>query len=768
MLTDRAWKLKYTPDDGDLVEVFYIPALHDAARYDRLTGYFDAGALALAARGVEGLVRNDGRMRLVVGCTLAPAEIDAINRGEALRDRVERRLVELPLAPPDAQAADALELLAWMIGRGHLDVKVAVPCDADGRPVNDTAIFHEKSGVIEDRAGYKIAWTGSLNETSAGWKRNWESINVYRSWGPEPERVASEERNFARLWANRSPRVVVLDVPDAARQDLLRFLPPDLPARLKAKTPAPAPPDTVGGLDPPDPPPLSPADRRRLVWTFIQRAPSLPAGGAQVGEATAAIAPWPHQFRAFERLYAAWPPKLLIADEVGLGKTIQAGLLLRQAWLAGRAKRILILAPKAVLRQWQVELREKFNLNWPIYDGRKLSRYPARALRGHHEREVDPRRWHEEPVVIASSHLMRRKDRAGVLLADAEPWDLIVLDEAHHARRRAAGSPQEGGPNALLKLMRDLKTRTQGLVLLTATPMQVHPIEVWDLLDLLGLPREWTGAAFLDFFKLVNQPNPSAEALDRMARLFQAIERDHGAVSRDAVQDLTGLSRLKAGTVLRALRDEASIPRRRLETAERRAAIAVMRAHTPIRHLISRHTRELLRRYAEAGMLSSPIADRQVEDRFVELSEAERDLYEAVDEYISETYKRAAGLERSAVGFVMTVYRRRLASSFAALRATFERRRDATLHETVDSTVAVDEDAPDDEALDEIPDDDELRVLESQALAFEEQSEIDRLLERISALPPDSKLARLTEALDDLTRGGYRQVMVFTQSLLSH
>ena len=406
MLTDLDWKLKYTPDDGDLVEVFYIPALHDAARYDRLTGYFDAGALALAARGVEGLVRNDGRMRLVVGCTLAPAEIDAINRGEALRDHVSRRLVELPLAPPDAQAADALELLAWMIGRGHLDVKVAVPCDADGRPVNDTAIFHEKSGVIEDRAGYKIAWTGSLNETSAGWKRNWESINVYRSWGPEPERVASEERNFARLWANRSPRVVVLDVPDAARQDLLRFLPPDLPARLKAKTPPPAPPDTVGGLDPPDPPPLSPADRRRLVWTFIQRAPSLPAGGAQVGEATAAIAPWPHQFRAFERLYAAWPPKLLIADEVGLGKTIQASLLLRQAWLAGRAKRILILAPKAVLRQWQVELREKFNLNWPIYDGRKLSRYPARALRGHHE----PTREGRASLAAGRSRTVRRTE----------------------------------------------------------------------------------------------------------------------------------------------------------------------------------------------------------------------------------------------------------------------------------------------------------------------------------------------------------------------
>ena len=102
---------------------------------------------------------------------------------------VAPHLVQLPLAPPDAAAAEAPELLAWMIGRGHLDVKVAVPCDAAGRPVNDTAIFHEKSVFIKDRAGDKIAWTGSLNETAAGWRPNWESINVYRSWGPEPERV---------------------------------------------------------------------------------------------------------------------------------------------------------------------------------------------------------------------------------------------------------------------------------------------------------------------------------------------------------------------------------------------------------------------------------------------------------------------------------------------------------------------------------------------------------------------------------------------------
>ena len=185
---------------------------------------------------------------------------------------------------------------------------------------------------------------------------------------------------------------------------------------------------------------------------------------------------------------------------------------------------------------------------------------------------------------------MRRRDRAAALLEEADPWDLVVLDEAHHARRRAAGSPQEGGPNALLRLMQGLKDRTEGLVLLTATPMQVHPIEVWDLLNLLGLPPEWTGKAFLDFFDDVEQPNPSVEAFNRMAGLFRAAERAYGDVDTEEVQHLVALSRLKVHRILRALRDNASIPRRQLETAERRAAIQIMRSSTPLRRLVSRHT----------------------------------------------------------------------------------------------------------------------------------------------------------------------------------
>jgi superfamily II DNA or RNA helicase len=297
--------------------------------------------------------------------------------------------------------------------------------------------------------------------------------------------------------------------------------------------------------------------------------------------------------------------------------------------------------------------------------------------------------------------------------------------------------------------------------------MQVSPIEVWDLLWLLGLPADWHVQGFLGFFENAARPSPSHEQLAQMARLFRAAEQAYGAVSdEDAARALPELSRLTLKKVLRALRDGASIPLKRLETAERAAAVRLMKAQTPLKHLISRHTRELLRRYHKAGKLETPIADRDVSDRFVQLTDAERRVYEQVEDYISSTYDNAAGDQRTAVGFVMTIYRRRLASSFAALASTLEGRLaavqgqlDAPLAEALDTA----EDLPDDEVLEEPMDADEAAELEDEALAAEEILDIEGLLHAVRRLPADSKLGVLLEELHALRAEGYRQAMVFTQ-----
>jgi superfamily II DNA or RNA helicase len=587
---------------------------------------------------------------------------------------------------------------------------------------------------------------------------------VFTSWR-EPERVVDEESNFGKIWSGNARRVLTCDVPTAVRDNLLQFLPKDdKPARLKRAELVGEPADTVIPEEIPEPPPLTDTDLRRLVWGFIKEAPRMPNGGERVGEATAAVAPWPHQVFAFQKMYENWPPKLLIADEVGLGKTIEAGLLLRQAWLAGKARRIIVLAPKGLLKQWQIELREKFNLNWPIYDGQKLLWYPSPSMKGRSERAVGRSEWHEEPAVIVSSQMVRRQERADDLLATAAPWDLMILDEAHHARRRSPGAPTEGGPNRMLRLMQQLRERTQGLVLLTATPMQVHPVEVWDLLNLLGLPPAWDAAGFVRFFNEIEQASPSFEAFEGLARMFRAAEAAYGAVKVEEVARLGGVSRLKAKKILGALRDEASIPRRRLETAERKLAIRVMKRSTPVARLVLRATRETLRAYFRQGRLSTPIADRKIDDQFIDLSPDEQMLYQAVDDYISTAYGRASEKERSAVGFLLTIYRRRLASSFAALRKTLEDHL-AVISGAKDSPAAAnaEEDALEDASAEEEPDAEEVVAREREGLAAQERGEIETLLANIRKLPPDSKVEKLKKVLADLRTDGYPQVMVFTQ-----
>jgi hypothetical protein len=248
--------------------------------------------------------------------------------------------------------------------------------------------------------------------------------------------------------------------------------------------------------------------------------------------------------------------------------------------------------------------------------------------------------------------------------------DFVIVDEAHACVGTHKGRQQRF--ELLSGLARNPDRR---MILLTATPLQVHATELWDLLDLLGLPRAWTPDAFVRFFSEIAKDTVTNESLDWLSALCRANEAQYGETPKGEAEKQTRLSGLKTRKVLQALRDPVSIPRRQLSPEGRRAAIAIFKRSTPVRALVSRHTRELLRKYFKSGKMSTAVATRQVEDRFIPLSSEEGDLYQQVETYISETYNAAAPEARNAVGFVMTMYRRRLASSFHALLKTMEKRK---------------------------------------------------------------------------------------------
>ncbi|MFN5221693.1 MAG: SNF2-related protein, partial [Cyanobacteriota bacterium] len=527
-LRDHTWQESFTSSQGNLLEGFYRPALQESIRYWRITGYFSNRSLLQVLDGVEQLVlaspdgRGHGQMRLITGFFMSRADLQALGSSQTPEQLLEQQLCHhFPfrgVQPGDGSAADlGAELLAWLVHQGHLEIRVGLPIH-EGQISTDGAIFHAKEGVIEDSTGDRLAFTGSINETPNGWTTNYETFDVFCSWKGEERRVDAKERHFLRLWQNEDPGVRTFSLPEAFRQQLAIYAPAEgaLPRRLKPflkDLPAPEPEPVVEIVPDID-------ERRRIVWSYVLQAAASDLPGAErVGEGTSAVTPWPHQQRAFQRLWQQWPPRLLIADEVGLGKTVQAGLLLRQAWLSGRARRMLVMAPASVLQQWQRELREKFGLDWPIYSGKSLD-WQSTCFRPKGKSQLVSRDdWTAEPFVLVSSHLVRRRDRQRELL-EAEPYDLVVLDEAHHARTRRENSSSGGErlrPNTLMQLMQQLHQRTNGLLLLTATPMQVSELEVWDLLALLGMPPEWTEDAFEKFFEWDEKQNPDEATLSYLA-----------------------------------------------------------------------------------------------------------------------------------------------------------------------------------------------------------------------------------------------------------
>ncbi|MDF4002057.1 RNA polymerase-associated protein RapA [Luteibacter sp. PPL552] len=166
----------------------------------------------------------------------------------------------------------------------------------------------------------------------------------------------------------------------------------------------------------------------------------------------------PHQLRVAGIAAARRPPRVLLADEVGLGKTIEAGMILARQLATGRAGRVLVLLPETLVYQWFVELLRRFNLSFSIFDEERCE-----AI----EQASDGRNpFEDEQLVIADFAFLETMPRRAAQLVEAG-WDLIVVDEAHHL----AWSPEAASPR--YQLVETLAAATPGVILLTATPEQL-------------------------------------------------------------------------------------------------------------------------------------------------------------------------------------------------------------------------------------------------------------------------------------------------------
>src|SRR5437763_2155791 len=179
----------------------------------------------------------------------------------------------------------------------------------------------------------------------------------------------------------------------------------------------------------------------------------------------------PHQVSVAHQVLSAPQPRFVLADEVGLGKTIEAGLVLSGLLHAGLVKRCLVVAPSHLTVQWLAELFHKFNLLFTLMDPDRAREDREAADAEAPDDDASP--WGRHPLVITSLEWLSRSKEEASSAADAG-WDLVVIDEAHHLRGARA-----------YEVAQALARRTWGLLLLTATPLQLDPAEYHALLRLV-------------------------------------------------------------------------------------------------------------------------------------------------------------------------------------------------------------------------------------------------------------------------------------------
>ncbi|MDX8396657.1 MAG: phospholipase D-like domain-containing anti-phage protein [Mariprofundaceae bacterium] len=424
---------RFSSRTHQLDKTFLLEHLKGARSYKRIAGYFTSSLFEVAHEWIDDIPD----VKIVCNVDINPDDLKIAQLQESkMIGRWNENAIEAEalLNRPRYRRLD--EFLAK---RGQV-IRVA--------PDSICGFLHGKAGVIELADGRKLGFIGSMNETSSGWQRHYEIL-----WEDDSEEgVAWIEEEFNFLWNAARP------LPDAVIREVKRR-----------------------------------GHRHEIIIEEIDEDDDIAPAAlieSPMYRQGMSLQPWQQGFvtECINHYRNHGTVRLLLADEVGLGKTLSLGtaaltLCLLNEKEQRRPKPVIIFAPATLCEQWQTEMIDKLGIPCARWNTQK------KAWWDHEERAISPT-GHAQiakcplRIGIVSTGLMMRDSLEKQHLLGLR-YALVILDEAHKARSRQGFGSDAGSPNELLRFMVEIAARSDHVLLGTATPIQTKQEDLWDLVSIL-------------------------------------------------------------------------------------------------------------------------------------------------------------------------------------------------------------------------------------------------------------------------------------------
>lgn len=628
----------YSAPGREIITDFVQPVLGESVSYDRLTGYFSINALVSVAQGLESLFRKNGRMRLVIGIHDVPIELVAAwNMGSLISvDLVEdfktRLFTEIGFLTNQVEKS-AIATIGWMMKLNLLEVRVAAPR-------SELGIYHQKRMIFRDSKGNVIAGTGSLNETKGG-HNNIEEMQFNFSWTSPPEMIQPLTQSFERIWSGEEEAVEIHELTSEFATRLLK---------------------EIG--NPPNPLLNTPVESTPFQNVTQEILDLALKSRLFTPNNISAAALYPHQERVYSESLNRWPIRVLMADEVGLGKTLEAGAVISYMHQVQEVLKITILAPAGLLSQWQDEMDKHFGLTFWKWDSGSKTYITLDGNRSTSRGFGAPG---APSLQLVSAQWARQNPE---IFLGSNP-EMLLVDEAHAARVQIDDYGNHKSTK-LWALLDSLKDKIAHIVLMTATPMQIQPEEYHSLLKILGLPDPWDRfVIYENSLKIIAKTNSNPTFQDAadlsilIISTFQSSEWLPKILTKEEYTKILELSALsqesafkRANLVLKSFDDYRRI---------------LMKVH-PANFLTCRNTKSGLEEFGYK------FPTRNFTAPAVSMNAAHTRFEQHLEAYLSNGYGRTEMAIRPdnafPIGFAKSTYYQRLVSSLFAAHNSLSRRRD--------------------------------------------------------------------------------------------